>query len=89
MSEARPSAELTCPKCRGNMRSFERNGIIIDQCTDCRGVFLDRGKLERLIDAEGHFYKGRPSEADERGGSGHGDSRRGGGFLGGLFGGHH
>ena len=43
---------LTCPKCHGDMRQYERNGVHVDQCTECRGVFLDRGELERLIDAE-------------------------------------
>lgn len=32
------------------MASYERSGIVIDQCTECRGVFLDRGELERFID---------------------------------------
>ncbi|HEX2085945.1 MAG TPA: zf-TFIIB domain-containing protein, partial [Solirubrobacteraceae bacterium] len=27
-----------------------------DQCTGCRGVFLDRGELERLVDAESAYY---------------------------------
>ena len=31
---------------------YERNGIHIDQCTECRGVYLDRGELEHLISAE-------------------------------------
>jgi uncharacterized protein len=44
--------ELNCPKCHGAMRSYERSGILIDQCTECRGVFLDRGELDKLIDAE-------------------------------------
>jgi Zn-finger nucleic acid-binding protein len=44
--------ELTCPKCHGAMRSYERSGITIDQCTECRGVFLDRGELDKLIDTE-------------------------------------
>ncbi len=47
-----PSATLVCPKCQGAMRSYERSGITIDQCTECRGVFLDRGELEKLLDAE-------------------------------------
>lgn len=34
------------------MRPYERNGVLIDQCEECRGIFLDRGELERLIDAE-------------------------------------
>ena len=38
------------------MRTYERNGVNVDQCADCRGLFLDRGELERLVDAEGSFY---------------------------------
>jgi Zn-finger nucleic acid-binding protein len=34
------------------MRSYERNGITVDQCTECRGVFLDRGELDHLISME-------------------------------------
>lgn len=44
--------ELTCPKCHGSMRTYERNGVHVDQCTECRGIFLDRGELEKLVDAE-------------------------------------
>lgn len=40
------------------MRSYERNGVTVDQCTDCRGLFLDRGELEHLIDAESRFNGG-------------------------------
>jgi len=38
------------------MRSYERSGVTIDQCSDCRGIFLDRGELERLIDADSRFH---------------------------------
>jgi Zn-finger nucleic acid-binding protein len=34
------------------MRQYERNGVHVDQCTECRGIFLDRGELEHLVDAE-------------------------------------
>ena len=34
------------------MTTYERNGIHVDQCTECRGLFLDRGELEHLIAAE-------------------------------------
>ncbi len=46
---------LSCPKCAGDMRNYERNGVHIDQCADCRGIFLDRGELDKLIDAESAF----------------------------------
>ncbi|WP_433012359.1 zf-TFIIB domain-containing protein [Kribbella sp. CA-294648] len=51
---------LTCPKCRGSMRTYERSGVTVDQCTECRGVFLDRGELEKLIDAEIAFNGPQP-----------------------------
>ena len=54
--------ELTCPKCHGPMRSYERNGVHVDQCTECRGIFLDRGELERLVDAENSWH-GEPAAA--------------------------
>lgn len=52
---------LTCPKCGAEMRRYERNGVVIDQCLGCRGVFLDRGELESLIDAESSFYAAPPA----------------------------
>ena len=44
--------DVTCPKCGGTMRTYERSTITVDQCADCRGIFLDRGELDRLIDLE-------------------------------------
>ena len=38
------------------MRTYERNGVHVDQCSECRGIFLDRGELERLIDAENSWH---------------------------------
>ena len=63
---------MNCPKCNGEMRTYERNGIHVDQCGSCGGLFLDRGELERLTEAEGAFYRGAPSEPrfDERRGYG-------------------
>ena len=50
--------DLTCPKCHGQMRNYERNGVHVDQGTECRGIFLDRGELDRLIDAENAWHGG-------------------------------
>ena len=78
---------LTCPKCQGQMRSYERSGITVDQCSECRGIFLDRGELERLIDAETAWHEGgRPASAVPSstgyGGSGHSTSSHGTGGYG-------
>jgi Zn-finger nucleic acid-binding protein len=55
-------SEIICPKCHAAMRTYERNGVHIDQCTDCRGIFLDRGELEHLISAEAS-WRPAPSAA--------------------------
>jgi Zn-finger nucleic acid-binding protein len=54
-------AQLSCPKCDAPLRRFERSGVVIERCTHCRGVFLDRGELEHLIEMEGALlYDPRP-----------------------------
>lgn len=55
---------LICPKCRGAMRTYERSNVTVDQCTECRGIFLDRGELEKLVDAE-VAYNGPQTRAPE------------------------
>ena len=80
---------LVCPKDQSPMKTYERNGVMIDRCTDCGGIFLDRGELERLTEAEGSYNTERGwgdqerSWNDEAGRSGKG--RRRGGFLGDLL----
>jgi len=56
---------LSCPKCSSEMRSYERNGVTVDQCGGCRGIFLDRGELEHLIDAENaHYEREQPQRSE-------------------------
>jgi Zn-finger nucleic acid-binding protein len=43
---------MTCPSCRGELVELERSGVRIDACRRCRGVWLDRGELERVIQHE-------------------------------------
>lgn len=41
---------MNCPRCEGaTMHERDREGITIDVCEKCRGIFLDRGELEKLI----------------------------------------
>lgn len=53
---------LRCPKCEAPMRTYERNGVHVDRCKECGGIFLDRGELDRLITAESSYY----GPADDR-----------------------
>lgn len=55
--------EMTCPKCHGPMRQYERSGVMIDQCTECRGIFLDRGELDKIFDAEAAWNSRRQQPA--------------------------
>ncbi|HWA52641.1 MAG TPA: zf-TFIIB domain-containing protein [Solirubrobacterales bacterium] len=76
------AAALRCMKCGSAVRTYKRNGITIDQCTACHGIFLDRGELERLISAES-AYLGDSHPGETRTETGH--SRRSSGFLGEIF----
>jgi Zn-finger nucleic acid-binding protein len=58
------ATDLICPKCQGLMRTYERSGVTVDQCSDCRGIFLDRGELERLVDAEQGWQRSHPAGRD-------------------------
>lgn len=42
---------LMCPNDNAPMQTLDRNGVQFDMCPTCRGVWLDRGELEKLMDA--------------------------------------
>lgn len=42
---------LLCPNDNSSMRTVQRSGVEFDMCPTCRGVWLDRGELEKLIAA--------------------------------------
>ncbi|MFF2051649.1 zf-TFIIB domain-containing protein [Leifsonia sp. NPDC058194] len=44
---------MKCPTDNATLVMSERNGIEIDYCPECRGVWLDRGELDKIIDRAG------------------------------------
>lgn len=44
------SVGLICPACRIDLVMTERHSIEIDYCPKCRGVWLDRGELDKIIE---------------------------------------
>lgn len=40
---------MHCPNCRSELRMTERAGVEIDYCPSCRGVWLDRGELDKIL----------------------------------------
>ncbi|MFD8691823.1 zf-TFIIB domain-containing protein [Streptomyces sp. NPDC059651] len=51
---------MQCPKCHAQMQTFNRNGIQIEQCSGCRGIFLDYGELESLTRIEAQWAQQAP-----------------------------
>ena len=43
-------AAMACPVCRVPLAMSDRQGIEIDYCPQCRGVWLDRGELDKIIE---------------------------------------
>lgn len=43
---------MRCPACGGRLVEVERSDVLIDACPQCRGVWLDRGELDRLLARE-------------------------------------
>jgi uncharacterized protein len=41
---------MNCPVCKIPLNLSERQGVEIDYCPQCRGVWLDRGELDKIIE---------------------------------------
>ena len=41
---------MKCPNCNETLSMTERQGVEIDYCPSCRGVWLDRGELDKIIE---------------------------------------
>ena len=43
-------AGMPCPVCKTGLTMSDRSGVEIDFCPTCRGVWLDRGELDKIIE---------------------------------------
>lgn len=43
-------AAMLCPVCKVGLSMSDRQGIEIDYCPQCRGVWLDRGELDKIVE---------------------------------------
>ena len=46
---------MKCPKCHADLMISDRQGIEIDFCPQCRGVWLDRGELDKVIERASRY----------------------------------
>ncbi len=52
---------MKCPNCKDpNLVIAERKGVEIDHCPECRGIWLDRGELDKILE------KSRQEEVSQR-----------------------
>jgi Zn-finger nucleic acid-binding protein len=48
-----PAVGMPCPVCKIPLVMSDRQGVEIDYCPQCRGVWLDRGELDKIIERSG------------------------------------
>lgn len=82
---------LLCPVCRVNLVMSERERVEIDYCPECRGIWLDRGELNKILERSaggGSPSMNEPVQGHGQYASGHGRGHQGDrhrSFLGRLF----
>ncbi len=59
---------MNCPVCsETSLVISERQGVEIDYCPKCRGVWLDRGELDKIIERSNEVFDNeRPQNYDDR-----------------------
>lgn len=66
-------SSMLCPVCHTGLSMSDRSGVEIDFCPSCRGVWLDRGELDKIIERTAvppvRQADDRPV-SDQRGGAG-------------------
>lgn len=54
---------MKCPQCDVDLLLGEKSGIEIDYCPKCRGIWLDRGELEKIVERNNAYYQQAPPTA--------------------------
>jgi Zn-finger nucleic acid-binding protein len=57
---------MNCPVDGAVLEMSERQGVEIDYCPTCRGVWLDRGELDKIIERSESWSAPSPNRRDER-----------------------
>jgi Zn-finger nucleic acid-binding protein len=40
---------MICPRCNGELIEVVKHGVVIDNCTGCGGIWLDKGEMGKII----------------------------------------
>lgn len=57
---------ITCPCCEKKMEIRDRHGVAIDMCPVCRGVWLDKGELDLLLERSARYLEVPGKDAGQR-----------------------
>ena len=49
---------MKCPKCGSDLQEINYQNVVIDRCIECRGIWLDMGELNLLIEGQAQLTKG-------------------------------
>jgi Zn-finger nucleic acid-binding protein len=49
---------MRCPSCGARLVEVERSDVLIDACPECRGVWLERGELDKILVKERQLSRG-------------------------------
>ena len=49
---------MKCPKCGSDLQEINYQSVMIDRCIECKGIWLDMGELELLIEGKAQFTRG-------------------------------
>lgn len=56
---------MNCPHCNIALVMTERCGVEIDYCPQCRGIWLDKGELDKIIERSNQHYTEKSSTFQE------------------------
>jgi hypothetical protein len=67
---------MNCPVCNVQLNITERQGVEIDYCPRCRGVWLDRGELDKIIERSDAGFESSERDRYDEHNRRHDESRR-------------
>lgn len=60
---------MKCPRCNASLKISEHDGVMVDVCQECKGVWLDRGELEKIVQLanSASFYNYEVPDGERKG----------------------
>lgn len=83
MVQDQVKAGMLCPVCKVDLVMSDRQGVEVDYCPKCRGVWLDRGELDKIMERSAAYSpppQGEYREPERHYGGDYRDERYRGGY---------